>query len=76
MCACKYMRMPARAPLNLSIDEDLSRAMRVHIAASERRRGAANLSQITEKLWLRFLREKKAILPARFHLKNGEEVSA
>ncbi len=61
--------MPAKAPLNLSVDLELTRALRVHIAENGRR-GSANISQITEKLWVKFLRGKKAKLPDRFHLKE------
>jgi hypothetical protein len=49
-------------PVNLSINEDLVKAAKSFII-NERRKGRRNLSELTERLWITYLRGKRAKLP-------------
>jgi hypothetical protein len=55
--------------INLSINGKIAEAVDVFIA-SNKRKGRRNRSELTENLWITFLRKKGVKLPPLF--KNGE----
>lgn len=57
-----------KVPVNLSINEPLARAAQTYIVGNKRK-GRANLSELTANLWIAYLRKKGVKLPLL--LKNG-----
>lgn len=57
--------MRKKAPFNLSVDPELARAIRGFTSAHPRK-GRRNVSELTESLWISFLRRKGAKLPVLF----------
>jgi hypothetical protein len=57
-----------KTPLNLSIDTDIANAVKGYVASNPRK-GRRNVSELTENLWISYLRRKGVKLPTLF--KNG-----
>lgn len=51
-----------KVPLNLSIDEELGNAVKAWVVQNKRK-GRRNLSELTEALYISYLRRKGAKLP-------------
>ncbi len=66
---------PGNVSLNLSIKEPIALAVKGFVAGN-RRKGRHNLSQLTENLWISYLRGKGVKLPPLFKdngkPKNGD----
>jgi hypothetical protein len=60
----------SKIPLNLSVNSELKNTLEAHLVQN-RRKGRRNLSELTENLWIQFLRRRGVKLPACAIYKNG-----
>jgi hypothetical protein len=51
-----------KSPINLSINTDVVAAVKGYVALN-RRKGRKDVSELTERLWIAYLRSKGAKLP-------------
>lgn len=63
------------AAVNLSINSDIAAAVRSFVSGN-RRKGRRNVSELTEHLWISYLRRKGAKLPTLFKQSTSGKATA